>query len=170
MMDNWERERSLSLSATQLAAAVEKFRQNIALRNLSSQYWLIMRQANTAPHPTALSCTSEGRQENVKAEMLSWTWTWSSKLSEEEGPRGKCEAEILLWSRVLQVVRSNLQCLRDGDKCVCASAKLWIFWILSWSLNILSMVISILRNPGSAAELFFIRNVTGKEWALRNGV
>ena len=58
-----------SLSATQLATAEEKFQQNISLLNLSSQYWLIIRQANTAHGP--LSWTPRrSREENVKTEIL----------------------------------------------------------------------------------------------------
>ena len=77
MMDNWEgdRRRGASLSATQLAAAEVKFRQNIALLNLSSQYWLIIRQANTALHsPTALSWTPRRRGSRM------WRlWVWRLK-------------------------------------------------------------------------------------------
>ena len=62
-----------SLSATQLATAEEKFRQNISLLNLSSQYWLIIRQANTAHSP--LSWTprrSRGKMWRLKYWRLSF--------------------------------------------------------------------------------------------------
>ena len=103
---------------------------------------------------------------------ISWFSVYKNCGSDGLGAERKCEADILSWTRVLQVFRSSLQCLSDGDKCLFVSAKLWIFWILvtkclvngdqylekSWQLS------------GVIPELFFIRNVTGEELGLRNGV
>ena len=68
---------------------------------------------------------------------------WVLQVVRGGGAERKCEADILSWTRVLQVFRSSLQCLSDGDKCLFVSAKLWIFWILSWSLNVLVIVIAV---------------------------
>ena len=161
MMDNWEgdRRRGASLSATQLAAAEVKFRQNIALLNLSSQYWLIIRQANTALHsPTALSWTPR------RGETRMWRlWVWRLKYCDGHGlglascqrRRGREENVKLIYCHGLESCKFSVPVCNVSvmETNVCSSQPS-SGYSGSWSLNVLSMVISIWRNPGSWVELF----------------